>query len=329
MNKIPVSLIIDDPAPGISVYHEHAGTTHTADGRPLLATFPNQLLFDFCDVVERHGIKGKFSVVPMPGGKGDILRGLEGVRQEELREWLDTVKTRLVPHFSIGPEMLTHHLALNLKEGSFYPTDEETWSNTQDRSTLTPYISLALSLLKQAGFAPVGATSPWLFGLQVEEEYYAALSQAVYEVSGSQSAWVFCRSLRDRPKAKPWVALEEDGRTVVAIPATTHDQMWRTIDKPDTSEDFLNYAADKLITADGTDGEFVRVLESEGWPILVTHWQSLMSNGSQMGLRILDEVAQRINKHYAHRIQWMSFEEITQLVLKDKASFPKPLFDEK
>ncbi|MBE6589709.1 MAG: hypothetical protein E7643_05965 [Ruminococcaceae bacterium] len=123
MKKVPISLIIDDPAPIISVYHEHARSRTTKDGRPLIPTFPNTALFEFCDVIERHGIKGKFSVVPMPGNKGDIVNGLEGVPQKELSEWLETVHTRVTPLFSVGPEVLSHHKAVDLATG--LPLDEK------------------------------------------------------------------------------------------------------------------------------------------------------------------------------------------------------------
>ncbi len=327
MKKVPTGLIIDDPAPIISVFHEHAPSPLTADGRPIIPTFPNSRLFEFCDIIERHGIKGKFSVVPMPGNKGDIINGLEGVPREELDEWLDTVKKRVVPLFTVGPEMLTHNWAVNLADGSAYDINENDWSKTQDRTTLTPYISLALSILKDAGFKAIGATSPWMFGLEVEDEYYAAMSKAVYDVTGSKEAWVFLRGLRDTPNAKPWVALEEDGRTLIAIPPTTRDKMWQTIDNPDTSDEYVNRIADSLITADGKEGEWVRALENGSWPILITHWQSLMSNGLGTGLRVLDEVARRINAHYADRVQWMDFEEMMAIVMADKAAFPKPDFD--
>ena len=112
MKKIPISLIIDDPAPVISVYHEHAKSRTTKDGRPLIPTFPNTMLLDFCDIIERHGMKGKFSVVPMPGNKGDIVRGLDGVDQRVVDEWLDIVKRRVIPAFTVGPEVLTHHKAV-------------------------------------------------------------------------------------------------------------------------------------------------------------------------------------------------------------------------
>ena len=79
MKKVPLALIIDDPAPFISVYAAHADTPFTKDGRPLAETYPIELLYAFCDVIEKRGMKGKFSVVPMPANKGDIFNGLEGI----------------------------------------------------------------------------------------------------------------------------------------------------------------------------------------------------------------------------------------------------------
>ena len=327
MKKVPISLIIDDPAPIISVYHEHAPSPNTKDGRPIIPTFPNSMLFDFCDVVEKRGIKGKFSVIPMPGNKGDIINGLEGVSREELDEWLNTVKTRLIPSFTVGPEMLTHNWAVNLEDGSAYDINENDWSKTQDRTTLTPYIAKALSLLQEAGFDPIGVTSPWMFGLEVEDEYYHSVSKAVCDVTGSKNAWVFLRGLRDRENAKPWVALETEGRTLVAIPPTTRDVFWQTIDCTNTSEEYINGIADALITKDGKEGQFVWVLEHGGYPILIAHWQSLMSNGLGTGIRVLDEVTRRINEHYSDRVEWMSFQQIMDLVLADKSAYPKPNFD--
>ena len=40
MTKIPVSLIIDDPAPIVQVYHAHHSTGFTADGRPVIRNVP-------------------------------------------------------------------------------------------------------------------------------------------------------------------------------------------------------------------------------------------------------------------------------------------------
>lgn len=325
--KIPISWIIDDPAPVISVYKEHSDSPFTGDGRPLVPTYPNELLFRFCDIIERHGIKGKFSVIPMPGNKGDIIRGLEGVSRGELDEWLDTVRARVAPQFSIGPEILSHHKAIDLKTGKPLEMNEKEWAKSRDRTTLTPYIALALSLLREAGFDTFGVTSPWDFGITVEDEYVAAISQAVYEVTGKSEAWYFLHVIRNRENTKPWVALDEGGRTVVSIPATTNDHIWRTIDTAEESDEFVRDLADRLITDDGSQGEVVRILESGGYPILLTHWQSLMSNGLGTGLRVLDEVGARINRLLGDRVEWMSFEQIMRTVISDKAAYPKPQLD--
>lgn len=326
MNKIPISLNIDDPAPIVSVYYDHIASHTTADGRPLAQTIPNSFLDRFCDIVEQHGIRGKFSVVPQPGNRGDITKGLPGYDDALLNEWLDTVRTRVAPRFSVCPEMLTHHMAVDLATGKVLPMDEMDWAATQDRAGLTPYISYALSLLRQVGLSPIGVTSPWHFGKQVEEEYVAAISQAVWDTCGSEKAWYFLRSRRNQPNAKPWVALDNRNRTVVSIPSTLHEHFWQTIDNPDDSEEQLLSIADKILTADGTEGEILRILDTGGWPILCCHWQSLFSNGTTAGLRILEIVASRINAHLSDRVQWMSFEEIMDLVLADKTAFPKPEF---
>ena len=323
MKKIPISLIIDDPAPVISVYHEHAKSRTTKDGRPLIPTFPTTMLLDFCDIIERHGMKGKFSVVPMPGNKGDIVRGLDGVDQRVVDEWLDIVKRRVIPAFTVGPEVLTHHKAVDLATGRALDIRENEWSFLQDRTTLTPYIACALSILREVGIEAIGLTSPWDFGIKVEDEYVHAISRAVKEVNNSDVAWYFLRARRDVPDAKPWVALEEDGRTLVSIPATTRDVIWQTIDSTDTSTEYVNGIADALITADGRNGEILRVLETGGYPILITHWQSLASNGLYTGLRVLDEVGRRVNLHLSDRVEWMSFEEILHMVLADPQAYPK------
>ena len=327
--KVPVSLIIDDPAPIISVYYEHAGKDTTKDGRPLVPTYPNKMLFDFCDIVEKRGIKGKFSVIPMPGNKGDIINGLEGVDKKDMDEWLDTVRTRLAPVFTIGPEMLTHHKAVDLETGKALSMNERDFAATQTRETLTPYIEKAVSLLNQANFDAFGVTSPWDFGIEVEKDYQAAISQAVYNATGKKNSWLFLRGLRNTPNARPWIGHEEDGRTLVCIPATTTDHIWQTIDTPETSKAYVQAVADEVITKDGKAGEMVRVLETGGYPILISHWQSLMSNGLGTGLRILDEITRRINENLSDRVEWKSFEEIMQMVLADKDAYPTPMLNPK
>ena len=327
MDFIPVSLIIDDPAPRVFVYYEHADSRFTADGRPLLSEVPNSFLKDFVSVTERYGIRGKFSVVPMPGGRGDIVNDVDGFAKEEIDEWLSVVRERVQKSFSICPEMLTHAKTVDLENGGFLDVNENTWASTQTAQTLTPYIARALSLLKEAGLLATGVTSPWDFGIEVEDEYVRAISVAYGEVYGGKDCWYFLRDLRNRPNAKPWVALNQDGRRVVSVPATASDHFWQCMDTTDTSTAYISSVADEVITLDGRGGEMIRVMETGGWPILIAHWQSLFSNGQGTGLKALEEVARRNENNLSGRVKWMSAEEIMRLVLELPESFPKPSFD--
>lgn len=335
--KRPISLIIDDPAPVISTFYESgmSGTSNfpsnklrheTKDGRPLLKTFSNEFLYQFCDLIEKWDIRGKYSVVPMPGNKGDIVNGLTGIDQREVLEWLKVVKERVEPRFSIGPEMLTHNLAVDLETGKPLEMSEWAWSFEQDKDTLKAYITKALQLLRDAGLESFGVTSPVNFGVKNEEDYAAAISEAVEQVTGRKDSWYFCRNMKGMPNAKPWVQLDEEGKTLVSIPATASDVFWQTMDTTECSEEYVHKIADLLITEDGREGQIVQVLETGGYPILVTHWHSLISNGLGTGLRVLDEVACRVQKNLSDTVVWMSFEEIMNLVVANKEEYPKPIF---
>ena len=327
MAKIPISLIIDDAAPRVFVYYEHADARFTKDGRPLVDNVPNQFLDDFCDMVKRYGIRGKFSVVPMPGGRGDIVHGIDGFAMSEIREWIDTVRERIMGSFSICPEILTHARAVDLKTGALLDINEKLWSRTQNEATLTPYIARALSLLKEAGLPATGVTSPWDFGIDVEDDYVRAIAAAEEQVNGLKDSWYFLRARRHTPNALPWVALDENGRRVVSVPATATDYFWQTMDTTDTSPEYISFIADHLITEDGASGELIDIIATNGWPILIAHWQSLFANGLGTGLKALGEVARRVERTLSDRVEWMSAGEIMRLVLQDPQRFPKPVFE--
>ena len=319
--KFPISLMIDDPSPVLSVYYTHHKTGFTDDGRPIIRNFPNSFLFDFCDIVEKYGIKGKFSVVPMPGNFGDIISGIDGVDFDEMKIWLDTVKKRIVPNFSICPEMLTHNEAIDLKTGKSTGINEKKWSNMQDRTTLTPYIEKALSILKEAGFDVCGVWAPWYFADEVEEEYVVAISKAIYNVYGKKNAWYYLHALKNEKNVKPWIAYEEEGRKLVSIPVTVSDMLWQTIHTTENDEEYINSIADSYITADGKSGKIIEVLDNGSYPIMLTHWQSLASNGLYTGVRILDKVAQRVNDNLSDKVQWTKTEDLMNYVVNNRDDF--------
>jgi hypothetical protein len=316
--KTPITLLIDDPCPLMHVYREHWRDVHnkppiTDDGRPLLETVPNEFLGRFCDVMESRGIRGKFSVVPAPAGKGDIVRGIEGHDRALTEEWVETVKRRVTRFCDICPEGITHNLALNLRTGEFFPEGESHWSQHQTRETLTPYLVRQLALMKEAGFDCTGVTSPWVFGIEVEEEYIASIVAAQKAVYGRDFSWYFLHMIYDRPESRPWIA-HRDGETVlVSIPATVADHFWETINSPRTDPEYVSAVTDKMLTGDGRGGDVVKVLEAGGWPIILTHWQSLFSNGLETGLAVLDELGRRVEEQLFDRVRWTTCSELARM----------------
>lgn len=317
--KTPIAMIIDDSCPLVHTMYESAWVKKNDLGQPvneagelLKETIPNDFVRRFCDVADRWGLAGKLSVVPMPKGKGDIVNGIPGYPYALVQEWIDLFQTRLAARFAFSPEILTHMYALDLETGEFTDLDEETWSFRQDRTGLTPYIAKAFSLLKAVGIDATGVTSPWCFGLEVEEEYKAAIAAAQEQVYGRRFSWYFLHCLEGKPGSKPWIALEDGDRTLVSIPSTLNDKMWQTIDNSCNTDEFVSSIADGYLTADGKDGDILKVLDAGGWPLLCTHWQSLFSNGQETGLKVLSLVGERVQKHLSHRVVWCSADELAQ-----------------
>jgi hypothetical protein len=73
--------------------------------------------------------------------------------------------------------------------------------------------------------------------------------------------------------------------------------------------------ADQALTRDGREGAVRRVLDAGGWPVLVTHWQSLFSNGLETGLKALDEVGRRVGATLGGAVSWSSCSELVGLTL--------------
>lgn len=318
----PICLLLDDPCPLVHVYREHWRDVHhkppdTDDGRPLRETIPNDFLDRYCDVLERWGIKGKFSVVPAPAGKGDIVRGIEGYDPALTRAWVETARRRLAPLCDFCPEGITHNLAVHLPDGGFCDESESAWSQRQDRDALTPYLVRQLTLMKEAGFDCTGVTSPWVFGTRVETEYIAGIVAAQKQVYGRDFSWYFLHMLWHWPETRPWVAFRQGATTLVSIPANVEDRFWRTINSPRDDRAWVLETADRLLTEDGECGDIARVLEAGGWPVLCTHWQSLFSNGLETGLAVLDEVGRRVQVALGDRVQWMTCSELARLTVEE------------
>lgn len=120
---------------------------------------------------------------------------------------------------------------------------------------------------------------------------------------------------------KPWIAYENDGRTLVSILITISDMIWQTIHTPQNDDKYVDTVADSYITADRKRGKIIEVLENGSFPIMLTHWQSLASNGRYTGLKILDKIAQRVNDNLSDSVQWTKTEDMMNYVVNNKDVF--------
>ena len=97
--------------------------------------------------------------------------------------------------------------------------------------------------------------------------------------------------------------------------ATFRDNFWQCIDTADTSEELVRHVADWYITEDGRGGEIRKQLEKGTWPVLLTHWQSLYSNGLWTGLKALELVGERVAKHLGNEVEWTDFTQIMRMTI--------------
>lgn len=304
MATIPVSLIIDDGGP-VNMFHFHdLKTFHELLVPPAFAA-------EFAAVCSRCGIKGKFSVVPMPAGLGRLDETVSQVPEANIREFVRIVKEQIEPRFSITPEVLTHYRAYDLKTGGFMHVFEDVCFSSLSAEEIADYVGLALTILSNTGLDPQGVTSPWRCGIDNEDNYAAGIGMAFRKVMHRDRCFYFLHCRDEVNKPILMCDSEKTGK-VVSIPDNTFDAFWPTQNPTDarTAVDNARKNIDKLLAPDGKSG-LVRELYEQGLPItLISHWQSLYSDGRAIGLQGLEELAVRINKVFGSQVEWLTFSEL-------------------
>jgi len=102
----------------------------------------------------------------------------------------------------------------------------------------------------------------------------------------------------------------------VSVWGATDDSIWQT-HEIDTAEYVLSpqQLADRYLTADGSGGRLAELIGGGGPLVLVTHGQSLFSNGSALGLRTYQEVVRRMQRLWGDRIAWNKLSELSERFL--------------
>jgi hypothetical protein len=306
LGRVPVTILLDDPTPCRNpAWYEFPERGH-------VAVVPNSFTARFADMIERTGAAGKFSVIPCPGAQGCLDTGVPGLSLEELDEFLRIVRDRIAPRWDISPEMLTHNKALDLRTMQPLNDREDVWASHQTEATLTPYISKGLQILCDMGLEPNGVTSPWAFGVEVEQEYASAIVTALHDVCGVRVGWYFLHLESESFEVSPRVMRldPETGTALVSIVSASpylsrghHDFAWDTqFGRPPE--------IDPLVAPDGRSGRLPDLLSREIPTAFHTHWQSLFSNGSGAGLDALEEIVERLNRFWGDRLRWTSAREL-------------------
>lgn len=304
MSRIPISLIIDDAGP-VNTYHFHdLGHEHEF-------LVPPAFLREFIKICERTGIKGKFSVVPIPAGLGRIDQKISYVPQATRKAYLKLLKEKVQGRFSITPEILTHYLAYNPETCHCMHLCEDEYFSKLDAESISRYVGFALEILTSAGLSPSGVTSPWMCGLDNEVNYAKGIGMAFKRTLNKDKCFYFLHS-RDK-QIRPLVACDskETGK-VVSIPNNTFDAFWETqnpIPEKKAIRNAVN-SIDKLLSADGRSGMILDHFHQENPIILISHWQSLFSDGRAIGLAGLELLATRINQVFGDTVEWVNFDEL-------------------
>ena len=306
-SPLPASLLIDDGAP-VNLMHWHCPWEAHA------RLVPNSLLRDFAAICERGGVMGKFSVVPMPAALGRIDARLVGVPAAHLRGFLDIVRGRIAPRFDITPELLTHLVAFDPSDG-FQHVYEDAWVAQASADEIADYIAFALKLLAKVGLKATGVTSPWNTGSTNEKTYAEGIGRAFARVQRRKTSWYF-RTVSDGRPLWPSVAWRDRkrGLKVVSVPVNAGDVLWRTqYGSVAAAKRSAKRGVDQLLSADGRNGRVRELVDAEAPVTILTHWQSLFSNGRMTGLAGLKLLLERMTKHLAGQIKWMRCSELAKL----------------
>ena len=313
MKKTPVSLIIDDSGVVNMAYFHNLDYEHEL-------LIPPAFTKEFAAICRKNGVKGKFSVVPMPGGIGRLDRKINRIPASFLRTTLRIIKNEIEPVFSITPEILTHYQAYDLKREKLRHVLEDYYFSDLDVPEVTDYVSLALEILVNIGLNPTGVTSPWSCGINNERNYAEGIGRAFRRVKKTDRCFYFLHSGDDQKKPVLMCDSKATGK-VVSIPNNTFDPFGGTMLPAGIRQARLSAREkiDRILSPDGKTG-IARDRFEQGLPIiLISHWQRLFSDGKKTGLEGLDVLTKRINRVFGRQIEWKTFEEIMSNCIKNQA----------
>jgi hypothetical protein len=193
---------------------------------------------------------------------------------------------------------------------------EDTWITQASKEEIVEYFTLAFQILKNVGIESTGITSPWVSGIDVEDKYAESLADSQWNIYKRKLTWYFLYAASD--KEKPYQCNvkyknTERGQVVVSVPANAGDIFW-SMDLPDKKDrtKFIKDGIDRLVSPNGKTGRILNLIDS-GFPVvIVTHWQSLYTQGTELGLEGLIALVERIQKVFGSDFEWIKCSEMAK-----------------
>ena len=280
MAKTPISLIIDDGSP-VNLYYFHDLM------REHELIVPIEHVQRFASICEKHGVRGKFSVVPMPAGLGRLDKGLSHCPLEHVKKFIKTER--------------------------FLGMQEDLYFSTLSAEQIADYVSYAINILCNVDLVPDGVTSPWMTGIDNEQNYAEGIGMAFKRTLNRDRTFYFLHNQSMLNAPKVMCSTPETG-TVVSIPRDFPDVFWPG-NNPGNDADVkrkIKEGIDRIISEDGRGGQFRELLDAGRPIVFISHWQSLFSDGRAYGLDGFEVLMERISRYFGDNVEWLTFKEIAE-----------------
>ena len=306
MAKVPISLIIDDGSP-VNLYYFHDLM------REHELIVPINMVTRFASICRKHGVRGKFSVVPMPACLGRLDTRLSHCPQEHLLQFIEEVRCEIAPMFSLTPEIISHYWAFDVKKEHFTDIREDIYFSTLTAEQIADYVSYAIKILCNVDLVPDGVTSPWMTGIDNEQNYAEGIGMAFKRTLNRDKTFYFLHNETVLKAPKVMCSSPETG-TVVSIPRNIQDVFWPGNNPGDDDgvKQKIKDGIDGVLSEDGRSGRLLERFESGGPIVLISHWQSLFSDGRFLGLDGFETLMERISRHFGDKVEWLTFKELTE-----------------
>ncbi|MBR4369646.1 MAG: hypothetical protein IKS92_01250 [Victivallales bacterium] len=306
MAKVPVSLIIDDGSP-VNLYYFHDLM------REHELIVPIEQVLRFASICKKNGVRGKFSVVPMPCNLGRLDKGLSHCPWEHVQQFIKAVRENVAPMFSLTPEIISHYWAFDVKTERVLDVREDIYFSTLTAEQIADYVSYAIKILCNVDLIPEGVTSPWMTGIDNEQNYAEGIGMAFKRTLNKDRTFYF---LHNQSTIKAPIVMCNSAETgkVVSIPRDFPDVFWPGNNPGNDAEAKrkIKEGIDSIISEDGRSGQFVNLLNAERPLVFIAHWQSLFSDGRFYGLDGFEVLMERVTRYFGDQVEWLTFKEIAE-----------------